>query len=131
MGKMGAHVGCIVSEVDLQSLVAVDFLLVAKNRVCPFWLEARDQFWGSILCLGDKRDGEDVVCLDGPYRCVLLATDLQPNECKCDAMRCDAMRHCLHSSSSDAMLSVVSKLWMRNRRTIPLEGFGFSEGEEI
>jgi hypothetical protein len=57
----------------------------------------------------------------------LLATDLQANECKCDAMRCDAMRHGLHSSSSDAMVSVVSKLWIRNRRAIPPEGFGFSE----
>lgn len=81
MEKMRAHIGCIVSEVDLQSLVTVDLLLV-ENWICPFGLEARDCFGGTVLCLCDKRDGEDIVCLDRPYRYILLATNWNANKCK-------------------------------------------------
>lgn len=64
----GEHVGRIVSQVDLQALVAKNGLLVAKNWICEGGVESADGLGGGIGRL-DKRDVDGIVRRGRPLTC--------------------------------------------------------------
>lgn len=66
MRQVGAHVGCIESQVDFQALVTIDGLFVTDDWIGPGWLEAGDRFGDALGSLGDEADAHDIVGLDGP-----------------------------------------------------------------
>jgi hypothetical protein len=61
----GAHIASIVSEVNLQALIAKDGLLISEDRICHFWVE---RVYGLDTCItgSNKGDMDGIIGVRGP-----------------------------------------------------------------